>query len=61
MAVFGYNVQPVAAVSATDKAVKAHGDELMWIRKKLASLLDQAVEPDDIEADDGTINLVREA
>ena len=64
MAVYGHSTG--ITQTATEITVAEQGetllsmaDNLMWLRRKLATLLDQTVEPDDIEADDLARNTVR--
>jgi len=67
MTVHGYSTGTPGAdtteetVAAQAVAIEAIVDQLMWLRRKLATLLDQTVEPDDIRTDDALKNAEREA
>jgi len=50
--------ETVAAQAVTIKAII---DRLMWLRRRLAALSDQAVEPEDMRIDDKLKNTEREA
>ncbi|MBU2249831.1 MAG: hypothetical protein KKD77_23995 [Gammaproteobacteria bacterium] len=55
-------VDETAAGIATNAAtIKSILDRLMWLRRRLASLTDQTVEPDDIRTEDAIRNTERKA
>jgi len=65
MTIHGYSIAPAAAtteetVAANGASILAMADQLMWLRRKMATLLDLTVEPGDIEADEAR-NIERSA
>lgn len=58
---YGYSFLPTVTPSADTLAIDALMDQLMWFRRRFASLLDQTAEPDDIEMEDTVRNREREA
>jgi hypothetical protein len=61
-----YGTSGTAPGATAEEAIASHGaaiesmaDQLMWLRRKVASSIEDHVEPEDIEAEDATRNAER--